>query len=171
MNTRHQDRTFCFCLVTATAIHHFFFEWKERNHNLQLRLLNTICGWNFERTWNDDEYKFPTGRIIRATESIKSELKQLREEFLKDKVYQEHKRLISQLFERISSLKDGELFFVYRIVYSMPRLDMLYRICAELQYVKRGNTKEEADNWYKKEAALFYRDYEISSIVKLNKAN
>ena len=167
MNTRDQDRTFCFCLVTATAIHHFFFEWEVRNHNLQIRLLNTICGWNFERTWNDDEYKFPTGRIIRATESIKSELKQLREEFLKDKVYQEHKRLISQLFERISTLKDGELFFVYRIVYSMPRLDMLYRICAELQYVKRGKTKEEADNWFKKEAALFYRDYEISYYSKI----
>ena len=75
MNPRDQDQTFCFCIVTATSIQHFFFEWKERNHNLQLRLLNTICGWNFERNWNDDEYKFPTGRIIRATESIKAELK------------------------------------------------------------------------------------------------
>ena len=167
MNTRDQDRTFCFCLVTATAIHHFFFEWEERNHYLQIRLLNTICGWNFERNWNDDEYKFPTGRIIRVTESIKTELTQLRKEFLQDKVYQEHKQLISQLVERINPLKDGELFFIYRIVYSMPRLDMLYRICAELQYVKQGKTKEEADNWFNKEAALFYRDYEISYYSKI----
>lgn len=166
LNPRDQDRTFCFCLVTATSIQYFFFEWEERNHYLQLRLLNTICGWNFVRDWNDDEYKFPTGKIIRVTETIKEELKQLRKEILQDKVYQEHKRLISLLFESISSLKNNELFFIYRIVYSLPRHDMLYRICAELQYIKRGKTKEEADNWFNKEAALFFREYEIGYYSK-----
>lgn len=166
LNPRDQDRTFCFCLVTATSVQYFFFEWKELNHYLQLRLLNTICGWSFVRDWNDDEYKFPTGKIIRVTETIKAELKQLREEFLQDKVYQEHKLLISQLFERISSLKNNELFFIYRIVYSLPRRDMLYRICTELQYVRQGKTKEEADSWFKKEANLFYKEYEVSYYCK-----
>lgn len=167
LNSRDQDRTFCFCLVTATSVQYFFFEWKERNHYLQLRLLNTICGWSFVRDWNDDEYKFPTGKIIRVTETIKAELKQLRKEFLQDKVYQEHKRLISQLYERISSLKNDELFFIYRIVYSLPRHDMPYRICAELQYVKQGKTKEEADSWFKKEADLFYKEYEVGYYCKI----
>lgn len=160
-NTLDQDRTFCFCLVTATSIQYFFFEWKEPNHPLQMRLLNTVCGWGFVHEWHDDEFSFPTGKIIRQTENIKTELRQVREEFLQNKVYQKHKQHISRLVETISSLENDELFFIYRIVYSMPSHAMLYRICTELQYIKQGKSKEDADCWFYKEAAPFYKKYNI----------
>lgn len=168
-NTLDQDRTFCFYLVTATSIQYFFFEWKERNHPLQMRLLNTVCGWDFVHKWHDDEFNFSTGKIIRLTAEIKTGLKQLREEFLQDKVYQEHKQHISRLFKIISSLENDELFFVYRIVYSCPRHTLLYRVCTELQYIKQGKSKEEADSWFNKEAVFFYKEYEISYYEKFKR--
>ena len=166
INSLDQARTFCFYLVTASSIQRFFFVWNERNHFLHMRLLNTVCGWDFVSDWRDNDYNFPTGRVIRVTESLIQELKQLRADFLQDKVYQEHKQSISRLYTTISSLEENDLFFVYRIVYTLPSQKLLFKVYTELFYTRRGRTKEEADNWYNDNAASFFGEYTLNFYEK-----
>ena len=119
INTLDQDRTFCFFLITDVSIGTYFFDWDEPNHKLQMKMLNTICGCSFVRDWNDCEYNYPTGKAVKMNTHIKNEAKSLRDEICaNDK--DSHKSLISSFYKTLSSVEDGELFFVYRVVYTFP---------------------------------------------------
>ena len=161
-----QKHIFCIYLVTASSIQRFYFSWKECNHNLLLGLLNTISGWEFVYDWQDVDYSFPIGRIHRVTERIVRELEVLRSHFIKDKVYQENKGTISQLYKTISSLEKNELFFIYRVVYTIPKQRLLFKVYTELGYIKKGRTKEEADSWFNTNAALFFEEYSLNFYEK-----
>jgi hypothetical protein len=160
INTLDQDRTFCFFLITRTSIGTYFFEWDEPNHKLQMQMLNTICGWSFVRGWNDREYKHPTGKVIKMDMHIKNEAKSLRDEICTgDKDC--HKSLISSFYKTLLSVEDDELFFIYRVVYTFPSQRLLYKILNELFYINKGKSKEGADEWFDKYAAIFFNEYDV----------
>lgn len=160
MNPLDQERTFCFFLITYTSINNYFFEWYEPNHRLQMKLLNTVCGWHFVRDWNDNEYRYPTGKTVRMCKQIKEECSSLRNEFLKGN-NNEHKKLISSLCKTLSSLEDNELFFIFRVIYTFPSQRLLFKVLNELSYIKNGKTKEDADVWYNKYAAKLFDKYKV----------
>lgn len=160
INTLDQDRNFCFFLITRMSIGSYFFEWDEPNHKLQMQMLNTICGWSFVRGWNDCEYSYPTGKAVRMDMHIKNDAKSLRDEICTgDKDC--HKSLISSFYKTLLSVEDGELFFIYRVVYTFPSQRLLYKILNELSYIKKGKSKEEADVWFDKYAATFFNEYDV----------
>ena len=160
INALDQDRTFCFYLVTPISIGAYFFEWNIPNHKQQMKMLNTICGWPFVRDWHDQEYRFPTGKAIRMANLIKSDAESLREEILAGN-NNDHKKLISSFCNALSSVKNGELFFAYRVVYTYPSQTILYKIRNELYYIKNGASKEDADVWFNKYAATFFNEYDV----------
>ena len=41
---------------------------------LQMKMLNTICGWSFVRGWNDQEYDYPKGKAVKMDTNIKNEV-------------------------------------------------------------------------------------------------
>lgn len=160
INTLDQDRTFCFFLITRMSIGAYFFEWDEPNHKLQMQMLNTICGWSFVRGWNDCEYKYPTGKVVKMDMHIKNEAKSLRDEICTgDKDC--HKSLISSFYKTLLSIEDDDLFFVYRVVYTLPSQRLLYKILNELHYINKGQSKEDADEWFDKYAATFFNEYDV----------
>ncbi len=160
INTLDQDRTFCFFLITRASIGTYFFDWDEPNHKLQMKMLNTICGWSFVRGWNDQEYDYPTGKAVKMDTHIKNEVKSLRDEICtNDK--DSHKSLISSFYKTLLSVEDDELFFVYRVVYAFPSQRLLYKILNELSYIKKGKSKEDADEWFDKYAAAFFNEYDV----------
>lgn len=160
INTLDQDRTFCFFLITRASIGTYFFDWDEPNHKLQMKMLNTICGWSFVRGWNDQEYDYPTGKAVKMDTHIKNEVKSLRDEICtNDK--DSHKSLISSFYKTLLSVEDDELFFVYRVVYAFPSQRLLYKILNELSYIKKRKSKEDADEWFDKYAATFFNEYDV----------
>lgn len=160
INTLNQDQTFCFVLVTRMSIGAYFFEWDEHNHKLQMKMLNTICGWPFVRGWNDQEYNSTTGKAVRMNSHIKNEAKSLRDEICtSDK--DSHKSLISSFYKTLLAVEDDELFFIYRVVYTFPSQRLRYKIFNELSYINEGKSKEDADEWFDKYAATFFNEYEV----------
>lgn len=160
INTLDQERTFCFFLITHMSIGAYFFDWNEPNHKLHMKILNTICGWSFAQGWNDQEYNYPTGKAVKMDTHIKNETKSLRDEICSsDKDF--HKNLISSFYKTMLSIEDGELFFVYRVVYTFPPQKLLYKISNELYYIKKGKSKEDADEWFDKYAATFFNEYNV----------
>lgn len=160
INPLDQDRTFCFYLITSMSIEAYFFDWDRPNHKLQMNMLNTICGWKFVQDWQDQEYKFPTGKAVKMDMKIKNEAQSLRESILAGD-NNEHKSLISSFYKTLSSIKDGELFFIYRVVYAPPSQRLLYKILNELSFIKKGKDKEKADVWFNDSAATFFNEYNV----------
>lgn len=161
INTLDQEQTFYFFLVTSMSIEAYFFDWDEPNHKLQMKMLNTICGWKFLQSWKDQEYKFPTGKAVRMDAKIKNEAKLLQESFHTGDINR-HKSLISSLYKTLSSIEDGELFFIYRVVYTFPPQRLLYKILNELFFINnKGKCKEEADVWFDNYAATFFNEYDV----------
>lgn len=160
INTLDQERTFYFFLVTSMSIGAYFFDWDEPNHKLQMKMLNTICGWTFLRDWKDQEYNFPIGKAVIMDAIIKNEAKLLQESFHTGDI-NSHKSLISSLYKTLLSIEDGELFFIYRVVYTFPSQRLLYKILNELSFINKGKCKEEADVWFDNYAATFFNEYDV----------
>ncbi|MGM9803175.1 MAG: HNH endonuclease [Muribaculaceae bacterium] len=160
INTLDQNKTFCFYLVTRMSIEQYFFDWDKPNHELHIKMLNTICGWKFLQGWKDQEYKFPTGKAIRMSAEIKKDAKLLRDSFLAGDIIN-HKSRISSLYKTLSTVKDGELFFIYRVVYTLPSQRLLSKILNELIYINNGKSKEDADVWFDNYAATFFNEYDV----------
>lgn len=160
INTLNQEQTFCFFLVTRISIEPYFFNWGEPNHELHMKMLNTICGWPFLRGWEDQEYDFPRGKAVKVDEKIKKEAKLLQDSILASNI-NSHKNLICSLYKTLSSLEDGELFFIYRVVNTYPSQRLLYKIVNELSFIGNGKSKEDADIWFGKYAATFYDEYDV----------
>lgn len=156
-----QSRTFCFYLITSNSIEPYFFEWDEPNHDQQRQMLNTICSWAFVHGWEDPEYDFPTGKVVKMSQEIKKDAESLRKSFCSGNI-NSHKSLISSLYKRLSAIKDGELFFIYRIVYSFPSQRLRLKITNELSFINNGKSKEEADEWFDNNAATFFKEYKVN---------
>lgn len=164
INLLDQDSNFCFWLITYHSIHMYCFCWNEPNAEMHMNLLNTVCGWNFIHDWNDDEYKFPSGKAVIMNDEIRKDIERLRTGFMKNKI-NEHKQLISSLCNELKPLQNGDAFFIYRMVYSQPSQRLRFKIQNELRFLKQGKTKEEADEWYNPNAASLFEDYNISQFI------
>jgi len=166
MNTLDQHRIFAFYVITKNSIQRFFFEWKEPNHPLHMQLLNTICGLEFIREWRDNRYDFVTGKAIIMTEDIRKKIEKLKVDFIQQGENQ-HKKIICDLSNTFSSLTEGDTFFIYRLAFSFPTQPTLFRIKNELDFIQSGKTKDEADEWYDKNVALFFNEYEIAEYINI----
>lgn len=158
LNPLDQDRTFCFCLVTPFAICPYFFGWDTPNEVMWMEILNTICGWPFDLKWNEVEDRHSHGKVITMTDEIRKGIQKLRNGFMHASV-NEHKQLISDFCNKLSQLKNGNLFYIYRIVYSEPSRTLLFKVQNKLQYICNGKSKEEADDWFSKNAESFFNEY------------
>lgn len=153
-----QDRTFYFVLITQSSFQYYFFSWNEPNTLPHLRMLNTVCGWDFLQDWKDSEYRFPTGKAIPMNNKIRKEVKNLKDLFLSQKSH-ENKQSICDFVAVIDTLSDDEVFFIYRIVYSNPSQKLLFKIINELLFINSGSNKEDADIWFSNNAETFYDKY------------
>lgn len=160
INTLDQERTFCFFLVTSMSIEPYFFDWDKPNHELQMKMLNTICSWTFLQSWEDQEYDFSTGKAIRMSAEIRKEAKLLQNSFHTGDI-NSHKSLISSLYKTLSSIENGELFFIYRVVHTFPSQRLLYKILNELYFINNRKSKEEADVWFDNYATTFFNEYDV----------
>lgn len=161
---KEQDHTFAFVLITRQFTKYFYFEWKEQNHPLYMQILNTVCGWSFIHDWEDKNYTYPIGKAVVMSDKIRQQVKELKEELV-NRGENEHKKMVSDFYKTISFIADGETFFVYRLVYSMPTQNILLRIKTELEYINSGKTKDEADEWYDKYADTLFSEYDFMQYV------
>ena len=156
-----QEKTFIFFLVTHNSITLHEFEFGIPGHILHAKILNTVCGWKKLNDWVDVGYEYHIGKVVKFTLGIKEQLDVLQNEFEFEKDYS-FKESIKSLCEIFSDLKFGDLFFVYRVVYDLPKPKLLYKVLNELSYIKKGRTKQEADDWFSLNATSFFDNYELN---------
>lgn len=123
-------------------------------------MLNTICGWDFIKDWNDNEYEYPIGKAVVFNDKIINEAKQLKKEILSG-TNNEHKKLVSSFLNSLQVLVKGDTFFIYRVTHKYPTQRLLFKIVNELTYIKIGKSKEQADSWFNDKAATFFNEYDI----------
>lgn len=119
LSPKEQDSTFCFYPVTNDGMKYFHFQWPSISM-MHMRVLNTICGWENMIDWIDDEYAWPTAKMVRMTLEIRSEARKLKLEICQKDQIQENKSEMSDFCKLLEAVNDDELFFIYRVVYSFP---------------------------------------------------
>ena len=162
INLLDQSRVLPVIIITNNRIKHYYFDFIEENNPLLCETLNFFCGLpqNFE--WNKGTFDFLSLKAIQMTDDILKGVEKLRKSYLLS-TDDRHKKKISDLYNHLSLVDNGEWFLLFRITFHHPNLNTTecMKLFHHLQAFNFGMPLDEAEKVYQAKYSQLFENYDF----------
>lgn len=172
INILDQSKVFALWLFTMNKVQLYCFDFAEEHNPLFISTLNFFCSLKQDYNWNKGEYDITSLKAIQMNATVLNGVADLRKQYLASKESY-HKKDISDLYNQLSQVRDGEWFLLFRITFHHPKLTGTETAILHnrLVAVNKGKTLAEADEIYRTKYAKLFDNYELQQFTDEGKSN
>ena len=162
INLLDQGKVFPIIIITNNRIQFYCFNFIEEHNPLFCKTLNFFCGLpqNFE--WNKGTFDFLSLKAVQMTDNILKGVAKLRESYLSS-TDDRHKKTISDLYNHLLTVNNGEWFLLFRMTFHHPNLNTAERmkLFHHLQAFNLGIPLDEAEKVYQSKYSQLFDNYDF----------